>query len=387
MDQKGFGDILRRTRERKGLDLNATARRLRIRPDILEAIEDERFEAMPPRGYARNMVNGYARYLGLNSTEVTSMYLDAYDDYQSRIASARRRPTGIDMSEAPRNTRIPHRQQTGRITSATRHEANEFAENDAGTVQQNGRRIYENPNRPIRTKAISADDVYASGKSPRQSRAVQRRSAGQDDRATHGSGLPSNAYTNFYSGSRKQDGVHQKLPFIIAAVVILVVVIIICMVLFGGKAKQSSSEVPNVPVTGLESATTSDTTSTQTAVETAPTKFTFAYKVDSGTSVWIEVYVDGVAQVAETITGPSTKSFDVTGSLEFISAGTTGVSATQDGTELTLTPNSSGIVDMTINFSDVLAKWKTDHPNSTTSATTSTATTAATSTGSTATNS
>ena len=38
-------------RERKGLDLATAARKLRIRPDILRAIEDGDFARMPPRGY------------------------------------------------------------------------------------------------------------------------------------------------------------------------------------------------------------------------------------------------------------------------------------------------------------------------------------------------
>ena len=58
-----FGTILREARERKGYDLATAARRLRIRPDILRAIEEDDFSRMPPRGYARNMVNAYARRL------------------------------------------------------------------------------------------------------------------------------------------------------------------------------------------------------------------------------------------------------------------------------------------------------------------------------------
>ena len=61
-----FGTILREARERKGYDLATAARRLRIRPDILRAIEEDDFSRMPPRGYARNMVNAYARLVGLN---------------------------------------------------------------------------------------------------------------------------------------------------------------------------------------------------------------------------------------------------------------------------------------------------------------------------------
>ena len=74
--QMSFGAILREARERRGLDLTTAARRLRIRPDILRAIEENDFSRMPPRGYTRNMVNAYARLVGLNPTELTRMYLD-----------------------------------------------------------------------------------------------------------------------------------------------------------------------------------------------------------------------------------------------------------------------------------------------------------------------
>ena len=67
------GMVLREARERKGYELATVARRLRIRPDILRAIENNDFSLMPPRGYTRNMVNAYARLLGLNPTEIVNM--------------------------------------------------------------------------------------------------------------------------------------------------------------------------------------------------------------------------------------------------------------------------------------------------------------------------
>ena len=76
MSQPTSGSVLAQARERKGLDLTTVARKLRIRPDILRAIEANDFEAMPPRGYTRNMINAYARLLGLNPTEIVDMYLD-----------------------------------------------------------------------------------------------------------------------------------------------------------------------------------------------------------------------------------------------------------------------------------------------------------------------
>ena len=69
-----FGDVLRHAREQSGEDLVSVARRIRIRPDILERIEESDIDSMPPRGYSRNMINAYARYLGLNTTEVVKMY-------------------------------------------------------------------------------------------------------------------------------------------------------------------------------------------------------------------------------------------------------------------------------------------------------------------------
>ena len=98
MDGMNFGDILRDARERSGEDLLSVARRLRIRPDILQAIENNDLDAMPPRGYSRNMVNAYARYVGLNPTEIVKMYLDAQYNRQMERARANVRASGFDMS-------------------------------------------------------------------------------------------------------------------------------------------------------------------------------------------------------------------------------------------------------------------------------------------------
>lgn len=78
----GFGDILKQTRERKGINISTAAGKLRVREDILRAIEHSDFTAMPPRGYARNMIAGYARYLGLDAVRITSQYLDELQQYR-----------------------------------------------------------------------------------------------------------------------------------------------------------------------------------------------------------------------------------------------------------------------------------------------------------------
>ena len=86
MNHISFGSVLKEARISKGYELNAVSRRLRIRPDILEAIENSDFDRMPPRGYSRNMINAYARFLGLNANDVTRMYLD--ESYANQIGRA-----------------------------------------------------------------------------------------------------------------------------------------------------------------------------------------------------------------------------------------------------------------------------------------------------------
>ena len=98
-----FGSQLRRARTRKGLDVNTVARRLRIRPDIIQAIEESDFDRMPPRGYARNMINSYAQLLGLNASEITRQYLDEQYAYQVNAARRNTRGTGFDMPKSGRS--------------------------------------------------------------------------------------------------------------------------------------------------------------------------------------------------------------------------------------------------------------------------------------------
>ena len=89
--QTSFGEALAHARERKGLDLSTAARKLRIRPDILRAIEEGDFARMPPRGYTSNMVGAYARLVGLNPTEVTRAYREEVYQFETGRRPASRR--------------------------------------------------------------------------------------------------------------------------------------------------------------------------------------------------------------------------------------------------------------------------------------------------------
>ena len=60
------GQDLRAARIRRGDDLAAVSRALKIRKDQLDALENDRQEDLPGRTYAIGFVRSYARYLGLD---------------------------------------------------------------------------------------------------------------------------------------------------------------------------------------------------------------------------------------------------------------------------------------------------------------------------------
>lgn len=346
MAQNNFGMILRDARERQGIDLNTAARRLRIRPDIIRAIEASDFSHMPPRGYARNMVNAYARFLGLNSTEITRMYLDDCYAYQVGRARTNTRSTGFDMSEADSG-----RKSKGQAKKQQqRHEA----------VQRGGafgRDLYvDDPNRDRRNIQAEREHLYGQGRMHR----------------SEASSLGDTRYTNFYSGPKAPSAVRSRLPFVVAGIIILVLLIIVLVLLFGPGRNSGDDPVPNVPVSGLNDPTNSGTTTNgdtnatdqQPIVQTpvAPTKTVVTYKVDTGTSVWIDITQDGVQVLGEVVNGPAEQSYDVTGTLVFRAGFSTGVSLFQDGTAIPLADHSSsGAPVVTIDFNEVLAQWQIDN--------------------------
>ena len=87
MAEYGFGDELATIRRQNGLSVHEVSEALRIRPDIIRAIESENFSRMPAKGFARNQVSAYARYLGLDPAEYTQRFIQAYNDFERAAAS------------------------------------------------------------------------------------------------------------------------------------------------------------------------------------------------------------------------------------------------------------------------------------------------------------
>jgi cytoskeleton protein RodZ len=86
------GQDLRTARQRKGEDLLAASRALKIRKDHLEALEEGNIQALPGRPYAIGFLRSYAEYLGLDPAQCIERFKveiagrDGMDDSVAQLA-------------------------------------------------------------------------------------------------------------------------------------------------------------------------------------------------------------------------------------------------------------------------------------------------------------
>ena len=95
------GEDLRAARLRRGDDLATVSRSLKIRKDHLEAIEENKLEALPGRAYAVGFVRSYADYLGLDPAQ-------AVERYKTEIAGRSDGTHQIALSPDTDERRLPH---------------------------------------------------------------------------------------------------------------------------------------------------------------------------------------------------------------------------------------------------------------------------------------
>ena len=386
MEQLKFGDILRNTRERKGLGFEDTAQRLRIRPDILRAIEDSNVAAMPARGYARNMVTGYARYLGLDPNEMARLYMEELQIYEDRRARVRARmgDTGDGAAvREDRNTRVSSRavsrgeaQDTGSYRSQSQRGSasdtartariDRYDEEAAPTRTRSSRGSSQSEGNPLQAAAGTISNAATNLIGSRKRPSFNASGRGRQSRDPM---LKANDYVTFYQDSPNR--LEGKLPFIAAAVILLLILALVltnCV----GRGGKKQEDVATMPVTSVDESTQKQ------EVETAPTKFTFAYKFDEGVESWTDVIIDDEVELSEIVTGPAQGSYDITGTITFRTAVADGVHVTIDGEEQELEYDDTGMVSVTYSYADFLKEWQEAHgvkPTSTDSTDTSSDTT------------
>lgn len=349
MNHISFGSVLKEARISKGYELTTVSRRLRIRPDILEAIENSDFERMPPRGYSRNMINAYARFLGLNANDVTRMYLD--ESYANQIGRAHQ--NAIESRYLHRNTsqatsRPGKRQPTNQFkaVSSTRQRV------DDGMTGANGRRIYSDiPDDADRTQSARA-----------RAQARQNRSDDPQLHPARREAIPDGKYVNLYANPSRGMGQapRSRLPIIIGGAVVIIILIFIIVSIVSCAGNQE--DVQNIPVTGIENTEEGEGGDTTQPAAVAPTDFTLSYEVPAGKTAYIEVIVDGSTKEAGDVTGQASQTYTSSGNIKFVTSNPENVVLKVDGEEKTLESNTRGVASETFNFNEILNKWYADHP-------------------------
>lgn len=341
--QLTFGAILQEAREHKGMEVGTAARRLRIRPDILRAIEAEDFSRMPPRGYTRNMINAYARLVGLNPSEITRMYLDAAYAFQVGKARTDSLPSASGSHGRSRSAR--QRQQADAAAPPPRQNAL-------------GRTLYDDR----RTFTRGDYDVPAPSSRLRQSERTH---------PSRHAAVPGSQYTNFYAGPRGTGAMQSRLPFVIAGVIILVLLIVILVLVFGPKDSQNQQDVSTVPITGLNDTTQNgdgndgDGGDQAQQTLTAPTSVTVEYRVSSSSDAYVEISVDGGDAQPSYLAAGTVETVDVTGTWSLSTWTTDLVQVTVDGEVVEFTQDGTTIPTCTVDFNAYLDQWITDHPGAT----------------------
>lgn len=75
-----IGRTLREARTERGLELTDVERATKIRVKFLEAMEEDRWEALPAPAYARGFLDIYARHLGLDRDALLDQYRETVED-------------------------------------------------------------------------------------------------------------------------------------------------------------------------------------------------------------------------------------------------------------------------------------------------------------------
>ena len=100
-----FGDFLRQKREEKGITLEKLETLTKIKKTILDDLENERFEKLPPKIYIKGIISKYCQYIELDSVEV----LNTFDKYFYENRSDKFNiGKVVNINDAFKNVKVKH---------------------------------------------------------------------------------------------------------------------------------------------------------------------------------------------------------------------------------------------------------------------------------------
>ena len=406
---RGFGQQLREARVSHGLTYGTVSRKLRIRPDIIQAIEEEDFSSLPPRANTRAMIQAYASLLGLNPAVVVESYMQAAMDmntqqgtrrrYRSPNAKVQPEIEELDYSdssahESAQAARQRIQQRRARKMGNPEGESSERRRSRSGqrSSSRAPRETQKNRSAEIIGSAIGAakniftgaagavantvGGIVSSRKRVDINHSIYADRAKQDgfpsSRGHRGNSIYSSSHNIMSSGSYNLAGSQQQtsnLPFVIGVVVVLVVLFVVCNFLFNKPTSTSStsnvaaaSTSSSVAISGLTDPGSAGTVEQQiNVVPIAPTAAVFNYEIEDGEEAYVEIYLNGSStpDVATVLSGPKRGTYDVTDTLTFVTSRPNVVTLKVDGEPVELEDKKgNGIYVYDVDFNDILAAWK-----------------------------
>jgi transcriptional regulator with XRE-family HTH domain len=73
-EKESLGKYLWRERETRKISLKEVSKKIKIREQFLKAVEEDRHDLLPSPTYVKGFLSAYARYLGINPSEVILRY-------------------------------------------------------------------------------------------------------------------------------------------------------------------------------------------------------------------------------------------------------------------------------------------------------------------------
>lgn len=365
MAEATFGERLMEARRIKGETIEEVSEQLRIRPSIILAMETSNFSHMPHKGYARNMVSSYARYLGLDSTRTTEQFLREFRRWEStgkrgsttstsRLNLASRRNVNPDEPLLPSEQKADGREM---ITAARRNK-------DRSSVwgKDNRRdtdRTFREQLRQVQEDQDTRQSV-AVRRSPRKRASDDTEHPSASKQVTHTRQLRTNDYVGKPPKKSLVAGFsgavfNRPVMLVIGVVVLFVVILILWAVLASTCSNNSTAQVP---VTGIgtsdsgldedQASNNADDLEQQVADDSRYGPFELIVEVSEGAS-WIQIDIDGSTPFAEVFEAPRRETFTVTSSAK-IEAGAPGyVKVYRNGTEVPIeTVDGLGMLELAV---------------------------------------
>ena len=87
-----IGEVLKRTRTRRKLDIQTVEQQTKIRTKYLRALENEEWDVLPGPAYARGFLRTYAQFLGLDGDALV-------DEYRRTVEAAMHADQALGFSE------------------------------------------------------------------------------------------------------------------------------------------------------------------------------------------------------------------------------------------------------------------------------------------------